>query len=161
MTHHLHRDVKPDNFMISTTDNKVRIIDFGLVKNFRPDRLGGDHIKLGWYPSFEGTPHFGSINALNGYNSGRRDDLEGLGYTIMELIDANQVPWRDLAEKKGVKEEIKGEQGVPVDTKKMTRKDFNDLADSKYEFLYCDDKEIPQIFLGIRDYIKECYQTDF
>ena len=143
--------------MISTTDNKVRIIDFGLVINYRPDGEGGDHIKLGMY-TFQGTPRFGSINTLKGYNSGRRDDLEGLGYTIMELIDANQVLW---SKKKGVEEEIKGEQGVPVDTKKMTRKDFNDLADSKYEFLHCDAKEIPQIFLGIRDYIKECYQTDF
>jgi serine/threonine protein kinase len=86
--HHLHRDVKPDNFMISTTDNKVRIIDFGLVINYRPDGEGGDHIKLGMY-TFQGTPRFGSINTLKGYNSGRRDDLEGLGYTIMELIDAN------------------------------------------------------------------------
>ena len=71
------------------------------------------------------------------------------------------MPWRDLAEKKGVKEEIKGGQGVPLDTKKMTTKDYNDLADRKYEFLHCDAKEIPQIFLGIRDYIKECYLTDF
>jgi serine/threonine protein kinase len=69
--------------MISTKDNKVRIIDFGLVINYIPD---GVHRVKGRY-SFQGTAQYGSINTLNGYNSGRRDDLEGLGYTIMGLID--------------------------------------------------------------------------
>lgn len=46
-TLHLHRDVKPDNFMISLGDNKVRIIDFGLVINYKPD--GENHRPLGRY----------------------------------------------------------------------------------------------------------------
>jgi serine/threonine protein kinase len=87
-TLHLHRDVKPDNFMISTSDNKVRIIDFGLVINYRPEGKDGPHRPLGRY-SFQGTARYGSINTLHGYNSGRRDDLEGLGYTIMALMDEN------------------------------------------------------------------------
>jgi serine/threonine protein kinase len=70
--------------MISTKDNNVRIIDFGLAINYIPD--GVHHRAKGRY-SFQGTAQYGSINTLNGYNSGRRDDLEGLGYTIMALID--------------------------------------------------------------------------
>ena len=84
----VHRDVKPDNFMISMRDNKVRIIDFGLVINYRPDGEDGAHRPLGRF-SFQGTARFGSIKTLHGYNSGRRDDLEGLGYSIMALIDEN------------------------------------------------------------------------
>ena len=45
-THHLHRDVKPDNFMISTLDNRVRLIDLGLLINFMPD---GVHRQRGRY----------------------------------------------------------------------------------------------------------------
>ena len=81
----MHRDVKPDNFMISTKDNKVRIIDFGLVINYLPD---GKHRERGRY-SFQGTARYGSIDTLKSYNSGRKDDLEGLGYSIMALIDEN------------------------------------------------------------------------
>ncbi len=82
----MHRDVKPDNFMISMKDNKVKIIDFGLVIDYMPE---GKHRELGKF-SFQGTARYGSISTtLKGYNSGRRDDLEGLGYTMMELIDEN------------------------------------------------------------------------
>jgi serine/threonine protein kinase len=72
--------------MIRKSENRVVVIDFGLVINYRPDGEGGEHRPLGRY-SFQGTPQFGSIRTLQGYNSGRRDDLEGLGYTIMSLID--------------------------------------------------------------------------
>lgn len=63
----------------------MKIIDFGLVIDYMPE---GKHRELGKF-SFQGTARYGSINTLKDYNSGRRDDLEGLGYTIMALIDEN------------------------------------------------------------------------
>jgi serine/threonine protein kinase len=57
---HLHRDVKPDNFLISTKDHKVRLIDLGLVINYKPE---GVHRARGRY-NFQGTPYFGSIDVL-------------------------------------------------------------------------------------------------
>jgi serine/threonine protein kinase len=45
-THHLHRDVKPENFMINSKDNKVKLIDLGLLINFMPD---GVHRPMGRY----------------------------------------------------------------------------------------------------------------
>jgi serine/threonine protein kinase len=43
---HLHRDVKPDNFMINSKDNKVKLIDLGLVINYKPE---GKHRPMGKY----------------------------------------------------------------------------------------------------------------
>jgi hypothetical protein len=74
--------------MISTSDYKVQIIDFGLVFNYRPEGKDVPHKPLGKY-NFLGTARYGSINTLQGYNLGRKDDLEGLGYTILALMDEN------------------------------------------------------------------------
>ena len=135
--YHLHRDVKPDNFMISMKDNKVKIIDFGLVIDYMPNGRDGAHRPLGKY-SFQGTARYGSINTLMGYNSGRRDDLEGLGYSIMALIDEKLMPWNDIPGNK-----------------------TKEIAASKLNFLQCDAKELPSKFVGIRDFIRECYQTQY
>ena len=43
---YIHQDVKPDNFMISLNDHKVRILDMGLVMEFMMD---GAHKSLGKY----------------------------------------------------------------------------------------------------------------
>ena len=99
-TKHLHRDVKPDNFMISSADNRVRLIDFGLVINFMPDGVHRQKNKFG----FQGTASYGSIDTLYGYNSGRKDDLEGLGYSIMFMIDTPSVPWKDLQQRPDIRE---------------------------------------------------------
>jgi serine/threonine protein kinase len=34
---YIHQDVKPDNFMISLNDHKVRILDMGLVMEYMRD----------------------------------------------------------------------------------------------------------------------------
>ena len=87
--------------MISTRDNRVRIIDLRLAINFFPDGQDGVHRPLAKY-GFQGTPLYGSIDTLRGYNSGRKDDLEGLGYTIMALIDQNAVPWNNIQTKEKI-----------------------------------------------------------
>ena len=35
---------------------------------------------------------------MDRYSQSRRDDLEGLGYTIMYLIDEKNVPWYGLTD---------------------------------------------------------------
>lgn len=42
---------------------------------------------------FQGTPYFGSTRSLDGYNLGRKDDIESLGYTFMYLVDPLNLPW--------------------------------------------------------------------
>jgi serine/threonine protein kinase len=61
ITKYLHRDIKPDNFRIQ--DGIVKMIDFGMVTLYL-DELGNHKIQT---PNgFCGTPHTGSINALEG-----------------------------------------------------------------------------------------------
>jgi serine/threonine protein kinase len=78
---YIHKDVKPDNFRIQ--DNRVVIIDFGLIMEYKRD---GKHFPRERY-GFEGTPFYGSIRALQGYTLSRRDDLESLGYSFLYLLD--------------------------------------------------------------------------
>jgi hypothetical protein len=35
------------------------------------------------------------MKGLEGYTLSRRDDLESLGYTIMDLIDNENIPWNN------------------------------------------------------------------
>jgi hypothetical protein len=42
------------------------------------------------------------MSGLIGYTLSRRDDLESLGYSIMCLIDRDQVPWINTDNKEGI-----------------------------------------------------------
>jgi hypothetical protein len=62
--------------------------------------------------------------------------LEGLGYTIMALIDEQAVPWRNSQNK-------------------------IEIAWSKEEFLKLDEGFVPPKFLGIHEYLKECRKMKY
>lgn len=58
----LHRDVKPDNFLIGTKKkaSRVYIIDFGLAKRYRTKQ--GQHIPYRDNKNLTGTARYASIN---------------------------------------------------------------------------------------------------
>ena len=60
----IHRDVKPDNFLIGNPDsNIIYIIDFGLAKKFMSSRTG-KHAKFSINKKWSGTSRFASANSL-------------------------------------------------------------------------------------------------
>ena len=88
----IHRDIKPSNLLIGNKDKTIiYLIDFGLSGKYRSDKTG-KHIKYKFVQKAFGTFKYMSLNSINGYELSRRDDLESLGYSIIELAK-NYLPW--------------------------------------------------------------------
>lgn len=64
---HIHRDIKPDNFVMGRdkNENKLYIIDYGLAKKYRSSTTK-QHIPYKTHKKLTGTARYASANALKG-----------------------------------------------------------------------------------------------
>jgi len=95
----IHRDIKPDNFLIKKDaigDCQLYLIDFGLSKLFIQSNK--KHIEKKLDKKFVGTANYASINVHNGIEAGRRDDMESLCYAFISIY-GHPLPWHKITEK--------------------------------------------------------------
>mmetsp|Transcript_29135 Transcript_29135/g.95038 ORF Transcript_29135/g.95038 Transcript_29135/m.95038 type:complete len:1329 (+) Transcript_29135:292-4278(+) len=109
----VHRDVKPDNFLIGrgATRHIVYAVDFGLAKRYV---RSGQHIPIRYGRGMTGTPRYASLNNHNGIEQSRRDDLISLGYMLVYFMKG-KLPW----------------QGIPARSK---REKFERIKELKEEY---------------------------
>ena len=139
--HLLHRDIKPDNFLMGIHKNQsyVYICDFSLCKKFRDEK--GQHIPFKDGKSLIGTVRYASIYSHLGYEISRRDDLESLAYSLI-YFSKGSLPW----------------MGVKVKNKKEKYNKIFEIKISSSINSLCD--KLPNEFIDFIHYIKELQFED-
>ncbi|KAH9713433.1 Casein kinase 1-like protein 2 [Citrus sinensis] len=162
----LHRDIKPDNFLmgLGRRANQVYIIDFGLAKRYR-DTATHQHIPYRENKNLTGTARYASMNTHLGIEQSRRDDLESLGYVLMYFLRGS-LPWQGLkAGTKKQKYEKISEKKVSTSIEALCRGYPTEFASY---FHYCrslrfDDKPdyayLKRLFRDL--FIREGFQFDY
>ena len=132
----LHRDIKPDNFLMGLGEKETTcfVIDFGLAKRYI-DRKTGQHIPYKDKKQLTGTARYASLNTHLGIEQSRRDDLEAIGYIFVYFMKGS-LPWQGLQGKD------KGEKYNQIRDKKQ--------ATSSAELC----KGLPEQFAKYQDYAK-------
>jgi casein kinase I family protein HRR25 len=92
----IHRDIKPDNFLFGINENKHQLflIDFGICKRYTNDN--GEHIKMNKIKKIIGSFNYCSINSHLLNELSRRDDLEMLGYVLINILSGSLL-WETLS----------------------------------------------------------------
>ncbi|KAI1787228.1 kinase-like domain-containing protein, partial [Ganoderma leucocontextum] len=87
----IHCNVKPHNFVFGQSENigRLYLIDFGLRRFWSDDEME-KRLSMGTYC-------YTSERVLRGHPPARRDDMESLAYTIVDLLTGS-LPWDDPPE---------------------------------------------------------------
>ncbi|PWU83520.1 putative casein kinase I [Trypanosoma cruzi] len=106
---YIHRDLKPDNYLLGVGRNvrHLYLIDLGLSVRYRS--TNGEHREMATGKSFVGTSRYASLRTHKGFSQSRRDDMEQLSYILIYLYRGH-LPWSGLRMKdREAKEKAIGE----------------------------------------------------
>jgi serine/threonine protein kinase len=90
----LHRDIKPQNFLVGRGQfrNKIFLIDFGVSAPYLDPRTH-EHQIYTRGNGLVGTAYYVSINTHLGDQQSRRDDLESIAYLLIRFL-RGKLPWQ-------------------------------------------------------------------
>ena len=92
----VHRDIKPQNFLVGRGElrNKIFLIDYGVSTNYIDPRTR-EHAMFTGNNGLIGTAYYVSINTHLGEQQSRRDDLESIAYMLIRFLKG-QLPWQGV-----------------------------------------------------------------
>ncbi|XGW02558.1 hypothetical protein V3C99_014529, partial [Haemonchus contortus] len=92
---YIHRDVKPDNFVVGRFEhrNVIFIMDFGMSTKY--EKTTSNLPKESRY-KFIGTPKYAARATHQGRVVNRKEDMESWYYMVIELFGTDYLPWGDI-----------------------------------------------------------------
>ena len=124
----VHRDIKPDNFLLGNENNKkqIYIIDFGFCKSVTNMKTTTGII---------GSLTYASLNAHNYTELSYRDDLESLGYMLIYFYQGN-LDWQKTEDIKmliQMKQQVVDNEKIPIVLRDYLKRvrllDFKEMPD--------------------------------
>jgi len=143
----IHRDIKPDNFMIR--DGELFLIDFGL-STFYIDSEGGT-IENVMSENLIGTPKYISYNVHEGHTASRRDDMISLGYMFLWITNGSLWSFDGVEESRYATTHISHPTNVYFRKMKSWSMLENLVSNSN----------TPNNNGGIYRYLEHCYRLDY